>query len=368
MSISKIGIAPGDRPLLGGWPRWIAFSLVTHTGLGLAILWSYGQQPPQVRPEAAPLAVMLVPQAETTPPTESKAIAPPTPGTVMAVRSGGMASSPAPAAQVPNVTRSELASSVKSTVQAAGITTGKTAIAPKTSPIHHFAQAVKTIIAPQSPPAATVATKPAVTPIAPPPQPTARSGDKTTAKTNEKAIPKTVTAPTSQRGAAVKVPAIASPSLGKATLGGNGGTTSPSKTLDQGNGKGDRGNGFGETGGEKGTGNPGPAIAATTKPTVKAEPAPVAPPKPTPVSKPAPVRCAVNCAPSYPQQLKGSGVKGSPVVQVQINQGKVSNVQVKKSSGNADLDRAAVSAVENMQFSGGDGGDRNIKINFESEY
>lgn len=76
---------------------------------------------------------------------------------------------------------------------------------------------------------------------------------------------------------------------------------------------------------------------------------------PTPVSK---------IQPSYPSSLLSRGIGGKVLVNCTIDDsGKVVSTSVKKSSGNSELDRAAVSAVTKWKFKPAQKAGRNIRAN-----
>lgn len=55
--------------------------------------------------------------------------------------------------------------------------------------------------------------------------------------------------------------------------------------------------------------------------------------------------------PIYPQSARSAGIEGTVIVKIQVlTNGRTGNVSVARSSGNRDLDNAAVAAVEQFQF------------------
>ncbi|MEO1348551.1 MAG: TonB family protein [Cyanobacteria bacterium J06635_15] len=78
----------------------------------------------------------------------------------------------------------------------------------------------------------------------------------------------------------------------------------------------------------------------------------------------------VNCpAPSYPESARQAGIEGEPRVSIQFDaNGNVVGVTLERSSGNPDLDQAAMSAARNYQFgTGGQGGSVSLEMPFVLE-
>ncbi|HTY13593.1 MAG TPA: TonB family protein [Candidatus Omnitrophota bacterium] len=96
------------------------------------------------------------------------------------------------------------------------------------------------------------------------------------------------------------------------------------------------------------------AQKAATRVAVQAETAPIAlPEKPASVTVPViPPRVISEVLPEYPASALEKGTEGVVLVQAYIGaSGKPEKVEVKTSSGNAELDSAAVSAVSQWIFS-----------------
>jgi protein TonB len=97
-------------------------------------------------------------------------------------------------------------------------------------------------------------------------------------------------------------------------------------------------------------GGKGPVESTGT--TKQGAPTPPPPPPPHPTPPPIPDRklpiVTSRCKPQYPEQEMEEGVQGTVQLEVLIGtQGQVLNVTVVQSSGNYDLDNAAVQAVKN---------------------
>lgn len=55
--------------------------------------------------------------------------------------------------------------------------------------------------------------------------------------------------------------------------------------------------------------------------------------------------------PTYPQSARSAGIEGTVIVKIQVlTNGRPGNVSIARSSGNRDLDNAAIDAVEQFQF------------------
>jgi protein TonB len=74
-------------------------------------------------------------------------------------------------------------------------------------------------------------------------------------------------------------------------------------------------------------------------------------PPPAPVGRSSPPAAIETPPPSYPETLACNGVGGIAQLQIRIEpDGRVGEVKVQKSSGNADLDAAGTQAVRNWKF------------------
>ena len=63
------------------------------------------------------------------------------------------------------------------------------------------------------------------------------------------------------------------------------------------------------------------------------------------------LNCLASCKPQYPRRLAQRGVEGRPVVRFVLDpSGRPMNMQLAESSGNGDLDSAAIEAVRKMRF------------------
>ncbi|MEA5464336.1 energy transducer TonB [Leptothoe sp. PORK10 BA2] len=73
--------------------------------------------------------------------------------------------------------------------------------------------------------------------------------------------------------------------------------------------------------------------------------------------------------PDYPDAARQAGIEGAPLVHYDVDEnGYVINVSLAASSGNADLDRAALAAVQQYRFTpGGQGRTRALRIDFSLE-
>jgi TonB family protein len=111
----------------------------------------------------------------------------------------------------------------------------------------------------------------------------------------------------------------------------------------------------------RGTGQP-PA-------TVPAKPAAVVTPDPPPRKRQR-LRCVENCRAKYPDSLKGKEVQGEPKLLVDVDaNGNVSNVRLKKSSGNAELDAAAIEQAKKVRMSPSESGRQGVstRVDFQIE-
>ncbi len=67
--------------------------------------------------------------------------------------------------------------------------------------------------------------------------------------------------------------------------------------------------------------------------------------------------CVDNCVPQYPRNLRNQGVEGTAIVRGLVGtDGRVTQPEIVQSSGNADLDEAAIEAASRMRFQPPDGG------------
>ncbi|NJL43534.1 MAG: energy transducer TonB [Pseudanabaena sp. SU_2_4] len=107
----------------------------------------------------------------------------------------------------------------------------------------------------------------------------------------------------------------------------------------------------------------------TTPATVPAAPAVVAPTPPAPRKRQR-LTCVENCKGKYPNSLRGKEIQGDPklIVDVDAN-GNVSNVRLKKSSGNAELDAAAIEQAKKVRMSPSESGRQGVttRVDFQIE-
>jgi TonB family protein len=100
--------------------------------------------------------------------------------------------------------------------------------------------------------------------------------------------------------------------------------------------------------------------------------------EPTPaatVETPAPrkrqkLRCIENCRAKYPDSLRGKNIQGDPKVTFDVDpNGNVSNVRIRKSSGNAELDAAAIEQAKKMRVSPSEAGRKDVPgtVDFQIE-
>lgn len=97
--------------------------------------------------------------------------------------------------------------------------------------------------------------------------------------------------------------------------------------------------------------------------------APAAPPPPQP-RKREKIRCIENCRAVYPESLRGKNVQGDPKVIFDVDaSGNVSNVRLRSSSGNAELDAAAIEQAKKMKLTPSEGGRQNVpgRVDFQIE-
>ncbi|MFZ1024604.1 MAG: energy transducer TonB [Limnoraphis robusta] len=67
--------------------------------------------------------------------------------------------------------------------------------------------------------------------------------------------------------------------------------------------------------------------------------------------------CVDNCVPRYPNSLRDQGVEGTAIVRGLVGtDGRVAQLEIVQSSGNTDLDEAAIEAASRMRFLPPDGG------------
>ena len=67
--------------------------------------------------------------------------------------------------------------------------------------------------------------------------------------------------------------------------------------------------------------------------------------------------CVDNCVPQYPNSLRNEGVEGTAIVRGLVGiDGRVAQLEIVQSSGNIDLDEAALEAASRMRFLPPDGG------------
>ncbi|MEB3281630.1 MAG: TonB family protein [Lyngbya sp.] len=67
--------------------------------------------------------------------------------------------------------------------------------------------------------------------------------------------------------------------------------------------------------------------------------------------------CVDNCQPRYPNSLRNQGIEGTAIVRGLVGtDGRVAQVEIVQSSGNSDLDEAALEAASRMRFLPPDGG------------
>jgi TonB family protein len=113
----------------------------------------------------------------------------------------------------------------------------------------------------------------------------------------------------------------------------------------------------------RGTGQtPAVVPAAPVTPSV-----PVEPPTPRKRQK---LRCIENCKAKYPDSLQGKNIQGDPKVTFDVDpNGNVSNVRIRKSSGNAELDAAAIEQAKKMRVSPSEAGRKNVSgtVDFQIE-
>ena len=67
--------------------------------------------------------------------------------------------------------------------------------------------------------------------------------------------------------------------------------------------------------------------------------------------------CVDNCVPQYPASLRNEGIEGTAIVRGLVGtDGRVAQLEIVQSSGNSDLDEAALEAASQMRFLPPDGG------------
>jgi TonB family protein len=94
---------------------------------------------------------------------------------------------------------------------------------------------------------------------------------------------------------------------------------------------------------------------------------PVEPPTPRKRQK---LRCIENCKAKYPDSLQGKNIQGDPKVTFDVDpNGNVSNVRIRKSSGNAELDAAAIEQAKKMRVSPSEAGRKDVPgtVDFQIE-
>jgi TonB family protein len=98
--------------------------------------------------------------------------------------------------------------------------------------------------------------------------------------------------------------------------------------------------------------------------------APAAVVTPDPPRKRQRLHCVENCKAKYPDSLRGKEVQGDPklIVDVDAN-GNVSNVRLRKSSGNAELDAAAIEQAKKVRMSPSESGRQGVptRVDFQIE-
>jgi TonB family protein len=78
------------------------------------------------------------------------------------------------------------------------------------------------------------------------------------------------------------------------------------------------------------------------------------------------IRCIENCKPKYPDSLLGKNIQGQPKVLFDVDpNGNVSNVRLRKSSGNAELDAVAIEQAKKMRVSPSEAGRQNVPGNID---
>lgn len=75
------------------------------------------------------------------------------------------------------------------------------------------------------------------------------------------------------------------------------------------------------------------------------------------------VRCLSNCNPEYPSSLADKNIEGRPVVRFVVEaDGNPAEAELAQSSGNSELDQAAVAAVQEMRFAPPENGRRAVRL------
>ncbi len=125
-----------------------------------------------------------------------------------------------------------------------------------------------------------------------------------------------------------------------------------------------------------------PTEASPSENTVPAAPAPVADPQPAaklaPMAAPTPVPPAqketgsgqVACSrcphPAYPPNMRQQGIQGRVGLSVDVTpQGSVAGVTIRQSSGHAELDEAAIRAVQNWRFTSSSQGRQGLQVSVQ---
>ncbi len=162
-------------------------------------------------------------------------------------------------------------------------------------------------------------------------------------------------------------PGNASGELNKPVLGGNGTGVASGNGSGTGSGNGfgsgtGSGNGFGSgTGSVNGNGNGrGSGTKVATSPTTPTLPKPET--KPQTISRLNAAECE-KCELKYPESARRRGIEGNPKVQFDVDEnGRTINVRLARSSGNNELDAAAVEQAREFKLKPSAAGKRNVQV------